>query len=200
MSRSAFLRLFWVLVGAGQDDLRRQIQYLKAENEVLRSKIPGPVRVTVQERSRLVRLARPLGSAIKSLVSIAKPDTVMRWIRDADRDRPKKRICTRKPGRPRNLTMIQCWLRPLDPPNRTSARLAALSIGRPSCITENPCPRESWKTVKASCPRRPRATEVIDDLHESHGVLLPRPWLKRRVGQLVLSGRLNDLDVAILES
>lgn len=101
MSRSAFLRLFWVLVGAGQDDLRRQIQYLKAENEVLRSKIPGPVRVTVQERSRLVRLARPLGSAIKSLVSIAKPDTVMRWIREADRDRPKKRICTRKPGRPR---------------------------------------------------------------------------------------------------
>ncbi|MFN8777756.1 MAG: hypothetical protein ACK5ZI_00020, partial [bacterium] len=70
MSRSPFLRLLRVLVGAGQDDLRRQIQYLKAENEVLRSKIPGPVRVTAQQRSRLVRLAKPLGSAIKALVSI----------------------------------------------------------------------------------------------------------------------------------
>lgn len=101
MSRSPFLRLLRVLVGAGQDDLRRQIQYLKAENEVLRSKIPGPVRVTAQQRSRLVRLAKPLGSAIKALVSIAKPETVMRWIREADKGRPKKKASTRKPGRPR---------------------------------------------------------------------------------------------------
>jgi putative transposase len=101
MSRSPFFRLLWVLVGAGQDDLRRQIQYLKAENEVLRSKIPGPVRVTAQERSRLVRLAKPLGSAIKALVSIAKPETVMRWIREADIGRPRKKTSTRKPGRAR---------------------------------------------------------------------------------------------------
>ena len=101
MSRSPFFRLLRVLVGAGQDDLRRQIQYLKAENEVLRSKIPGPVRVTAQERSRLVRLAKPLRSAIKALVSIAKPETVMRWIREADKGRPKKKTSTRKPGRPR---------------------------------------------------------------------------------------------------
>ena len=68
---------------------------------MLRCKIPGPVRLTGQERSRLARLAKPLASAIKALVSIAKPETVMRWIREADRSRPKKKTSTRKPGGPR---------------------------------------------------------------------------------------------------
>lgn len=101
MSRNPFLRLLRVLVGDGQDDLRRQIQYLKAENEVLRSKIHGPVRVTAHERSRLVRLAKPLGSALSALVSIAKPETIMGWIREADKGRLRKKDSTRKPGRPR---------------------------------------------------------------------------------------------------
>lgn len=102
MASSPILRLLRVLIGDGEDDLRRQIQYLKAENEVLRSKIPGPVRVTAKERHRLARLAKPLGSAIKALASIAKPATVLRWVREADRSQPQKRTASgRKPGRPR---------------------------------------------------------------------------------------------------
>jgi putative transposase len=49
----------------------------------------------------LARLAKPLGSAVKALVSIAKPETVMRWIREADKGRPGKKTSTRKPGQPR---------------------------------------------------------------------------------------------------
>ncbi|MBL9030846.1 MAG: transposase [Phycisphaerae bacterium] len=101
MPANPFLRLLRVLAGAGRDDLRSQIQYLKAENEVLRSKIKGPVRVTTKERFRLVRLARPLGAALRMVVSIAQPETVMRWIREADRKRPKKRPGVRRAGRPR---------------------------------------------------------------------------------------------------
>lgn len=101
MPANPFLRLLRVLAGAGRDDLRRQVQYLKAENEILRSKIQGPVRVTAKERFRLVRLARPLGSALRMVVSIAQPETVMRWIREADRKRPKKRPGVRRAGRPR---------------------------------------------------------------------------------------------------
>jgi len=39
-------RLLDVLAGSTQADVRRQIQYLKAENDILRSKIDGPVWVT----------------------------------------------------------------------------------------------------------------------------------------------------------
>jgi hypothetical protein len=48
------------LAGSPQDNLRRQIQYLKAENEVLRSKISGPVRVLAYAAQTLtVPSARP---------------------------------------------------------------------------------------------------------------------------------------------
>ena len=81
--RSPFLRLLSIFALATPDDLRQQLQYLKAENEILRSKIRGPIRVTNEERTRLLKLGIPLGTRLKSLISVVSPDTFARWVRDA---------------------------------------------------------------------------------------------------------------------
>lgn len=107
MNRNLFHRLLRVLAGSSENDLRRQIQYLKAENEILRSRIDRQIRVTPAERHRLMRLAKPLGAALKVLVTIVKPDTVLRWIREADRKQPVKRRGAREPGRPRTADDIR---------------------------------------------------------------------------------------------
>ncbi len=101
-----FRRLLSTLAGSTRDDLRRQVQFLKAENEVLRSKITGPIRVTPAERSRLVRLGKPLGKAIRSLVTIVRPETFLKWMRDAGK-RPKRKAPARQPGRPRTPEQVR---------------------------------------------------------------------------------------------
>ncbi|MFK7884854.1 MAG: hypothetical protein AB8F26_11800 [Phycisphaerales bacterium] len=69
------------LVRSDHAELARQVQYLTAENRILRSKIKGPVRVTGSERRRLVRLGLAVGPALKDLISIVGYDTFRRWVR-----------------------------------------------------------------------------------------------------------------------
>jgi putative transposase len=90
---------------ATPDDLRQQLQYLKAENEILRSKIRGPIRVTNEERTRLLKLGIPLGTRLKSLISVVKPDTFARWVREA-RGRKKKKAAHPQ-GRPRTAEEVR---------------------------------------------------------------------------------------------
>ena len=57
------------------------ITYLKAENQVLKAKLPQQrLRLTDTERRRLAALAHPLGrQQLKDTATIATPDTLMRW-------------------------------------------------------------------------------------------------------------------------
>jgi putative transposase len=61
----------------------RQLQFIKAENETLRARLPERVVVTPRERRRLIRLGKPLGTAIKELITIVSPATFQRWLREA---------------------------------------------------------------------------------------------------------------------
>src|SRR6516165_5695569 len=60
----------------------RQLQFSKAECEQLRARLTERIVVTPRERRRLIRLGKPLGSAIKDLITIVSPATFQRWLRE----------------------------------------------------------------------------------------------------------------------
>ena len=57
-----FPHLLKILLSTDEHQLREQIQLLKADSEILRSRLPKQIRTTPAERARLVRLGQPLGS------------------------------------------------------------------------------------------------------------------------------------------
>jgi putative transposase len=101
-----FNRVLEVLATATSADLRRQVQFLRAENQILRSRLKTKVRTTHQERVRLVRLGRPLGSAIQSLISIVSSRTFVRWVNRLDRPVGTRRR-RRRSGRPRSPEAVR---------------------------------------------------------------------------------------------
>lgn len=69
MSKARQHPLLVFLLLMTQSILLRQIAYLKAENQILRARLPKQIRTTMAERSLLVRLGAPLGDAIQELLS-----------------------------------------------------------------------------------------------------------------------------------
>ncbi len=87
------------LVHMTQSILLRQIAYLKAENTILRSRLPGQIQTTPAERALLVRLGAPLGVGIRQLLTIVHYKTFLRWVRECGK--PTGNKASRPPGRPR---------------------------------------------------------------------------------------------------
>jgi putative transposase len=85
-----FQSLLLVIAGATHNELARQLKYLKVENQILRSKLPGRITITPQERHRLVKFAQKLGKALHQLATIVKPGTLLRWIREEKQQGKKK--------------------------------------------------------------------------------------------------------------
>jgi putative transposase len=104
--KAAINALLLLLARATDKALARYVQYLKAENQVLRSKLPKVVKVTPHERRRLVKFGRPLGAAYKELVGIVSPRTFLRWLNGEGR-RPRRRASLTRPGRPRTPEAIR---------------------------------------------------------------------------------------------
>ncbi|MBY0230186.1 MAG: hypothetical protein K2W96_12965, partial [Gemmataceae bacterium] len=88
--------LFAWLLDERNRGLAQQLAYLKAENAILRGKLPKRINILAAEKSLLMALAKPLGAAIRFLVGIVSPGTFMRWLRAARKPRsgpPAKKVC-----------------------------------------------------------------------------------------------------------
>ncbi|MDQ7014636.1 MAG: hypothetical protein Q9O74_12190 [Planctomycetota bacterium] len=88
--------MYLAFMQATHADLARQIEYLRAENRILRKKLGTKLKVTKAERRTLLELGARVGPALRDLISIVAYDTFRRWMREARIPRPSAR-----PGRPR---------------------------------------------------------------------------------------------------
>ena len=103
-----FHPLLTLLANATESQLAQYVEFLKAENRILRSKLPSKVICTPAERDRLVKLGKPLGAAIKDLITIVTPRSFARWASGgAKKDQPATAKEKRKPGRPRTPEAIR---------------------------------------------------------------------------------------------
>ncbi len=94
--------LLAMLASLTRQELARQVAYLKAENQLLRSKLPKRITLTDQQRRSLVKHGKSLGSGLAGLLSIVGYETFRKWVRrfeDAPGQRPVS--TTSKVGRPR---------------------------------------------------------------------------------------------------
>jgi putative transposase len=90
----SFNPLLLLLARLTDPQLARSVRFLKAENAILRSRLPKRVDLTQTERNRLFKLGESLGSAIKELISIVSYRTFLRW-----KARKKGTIKSRAPNR-----------------------------------------------------------------------------------------------------
>src|SRR5262245_38846721 len=88
------------------------ITYLKAENQVLKNKLPKQrLRFTDTERRRPAALAHPLGrKQLKDTATIATPNTLMRWYQRLLANKFDGSRRRKAQGRPRvDSVRSACW-------------------------------------------------------------------------------------------
>jgi putative transposase len=98
-----FHPLLFLLARCTKNQLIRQIEFLKTENQILKSRIPTKfIIVKPAERARLMKLAEGIGPALQQLITVVRYDTYLGWLRNATTGRvPKKR------GRPRTAEVLR---------------------------------------------------------------------------------------------
>lgn len=98
--------LVWLLAAQVNRDLAQQVAFLKAEAALLRSRLPKTIQVSPQEKQFLLRYGKPLGNAIRGLISIVTARTFFRWLKGDKRLRRQDRAQS-GPGRPRTPEEIR---------------------------------------------------------------------------------------------
>ena len=64
MTNKIFHPLLALIASSTNNELAKYVEYLKHENKILRSRIPGQIHTTPEERKTLLKYGKPLGQAI----------------------------------------------------------------------------------------------------------------------------------------
>ncbi len=129
--REIFQPLSFLLARSTDDDLRKQNEFVKTENEMLRRRVPTKrIFLRPDERARLLELGQALGPAVRFVITIVDYSTFRRWVRKADANQPAK-----KTGRPRIAIVIRDFVVRLAKENgrgysRILGELKKLRVGK----------------------------------------------------------------------
>ena len=98
-----FSPFLFYLARCTENELRRQIEFLKAENERLRRRVPKKrIFLKREEKERLLKLGTAIGPDISKLIIIVHQRTYQRWVHEKNCGKPAKKM-----GRPRTLEPIR---------------------------------------------------------------------------------------------
>jgi putative transposase len=107
--RWLFHPLLMLVASSSESELAHQMEFLKAENQMLRKRLPKAIRFTVEEKSLIVKLGQVVGAKVKSLLTVVSYPTYRRWLNQIDPPAPgtHPNAPKRKPGRPKTTDEIR---------------------------------------------------------------------------------------------
>src|SRR5215207_5920296 len=80
MKSSQVARLLAYVTGLVNQELLLQVEYLAAENRILRAQLPGRLRLSNAERSTLAEIGKRLGrKGLAKVAQVARPETIPGW-------------------------------------------------------------------------------------------------------------------------
>lgn len=81
-----------LIASASNNELARDVEFLKEENKILQARISGQIHAKPDEQSRLVKLGKALRHAIEELITLVAPSTFYRWCREELSRKSKKNL------------------------------------------------------------------------------------------------------------
>src|SRR5262245_44714218 len=95
-------RILAYVTGTVDQELLARIEYLAAENRILKAQLKGRLRLSDAERATLAEIGHRLGrKALAEVATVARPDTILAWHRQLVARKFDGSKARRSPGRPR---------------------------------------------------------------------------------------------------
>jgi len=98
-----FSPCLFYLARSTENELRRQVEFFKAENEMLRQEVTKQrIFLKQADKERLLKLGAAVGPGAHKLITIVHPRTYQRWVREKNSGKKSKKM-----GRPLTLKSIR---------------------------------------------------------------------------------------------